>query len=466
MTDNVKASQYLLGAASALALGLLVVLLAGPLEDPPVGAAQTLLASVCAFTIAWSGRSCIRAARGRGRWTHLGSLILGIGSVLAFLLPGVQLLQGDREFRLAQQGLAFAQIPEAVAAAHLVMALALIAFLLGEVVGARGAEPRRLRTRIARFDLGGKGTWLVLVVLTAVSTLISLQDSLPLQAEFASRGTVEGEGLLAVLGWAPALAAAIAILGRHYRSKGAVAITLAFVALLTVSGNRSPLLLIFLALALRYLGRLDTPGRTARSMIAIAVAAYLGATMLVAISTWRGEVIRGQESSLTRTAGEAIANPYVKLSGAGLDSLDGLILAMRIDGRTVGAKWTDPSKALTGFVPHQIWPAKPPWLSNTVARVHLRFGASGMFLSGAGYAWLIWGGAIGAIATFLLLGLGSSYVLAASRGAFGLGSLLAVYFLVRFAFGGDAFDAFHVLGLAALTAAAATTAHVLRSLRP
>lgn len=465
MTSRVTA-PYLISASAAVLVGALVALLVDDLGNPPVGVSQAILIATCGGVIIFSGRSCLRAARSSGRWVHVGSLFLALGSMMAFLIPGMQLLAGSRESRLAQHGLLFGHETADVSRAYLVVAVTLVAFYLGELAAARLTERRKTRVSATRTDWNEKPTWFALLVLSAIAILLKVAHAESLQSTFAARGTVQGQGAVTVLGWAPALAVSLAVLQRHYHSRGAVAVSVCLLTFLVVSGTRSPLLLIFIALGLRFLAGLRTSRSTLRRSILACALVFVGATMLVSISAWRGDLIRGQQASLVKSTEEAATDPFGKLSGAGLDSLDGLVLAMHIDPHSVNAQWDDPFKSITGFVPHQLWPSKPPWLSNRVAKVYLQYGASGMFLSGAGYTWLIWGGVAGSVIAFMLLGFGSSLFLWRTGKAFGVGGLLIVYFLVRFMFGGDAFDGFHVLGLAGLMLFAMLLARLAQTVKP
>lgn len=466
MSSRLQLAPYLAATIAAVCVGITLSVVSQQAVHPSTAWTQAALIVVCAIIINVSVRSCVLAARGVTGWIHVGSLFLSVGSLAAFLLPGIQFLNGARASRLAQQGLVLTETSVDVARAYLIISGVLIAFFVGEVVASRIRPRRHLSIRIYRSNWNSRATWTALAMLSVLIIVFRYSAGQSLQPTFSARGTAKGEGFVAILGWAPALAVALAVLHRHYRSRLVVAISLLFVGYLVISGNRSPLLLICLALALRTLMTLTTTSRTFKAVVGIPMLAYVAATMLVSISAWRGEIIRGHSTSLVTTSGEALTDPFSKLSGSGLDSLDGLVLATHIDPRTVDASWTDPVKVLTGFIPHQLWPDKPEWLSGTVARTYLHFGASGMFLSGAGYSWLIWGGIGGAILAFFLLGLGSSRALTGAHGSLGVGSLLVIYLLVRFTFAGDAFDGFHVLGLACVVAFAAVIAKVVEALRP
>lgn len=428
--------------------------------------AFAVLGLACASVVGVSLRSCVRAARGLGRWTHLGSLFLSIGSLVAFLLPGLQLIAGGRRSKLSAIGWPLFSLDRDVIGADILIALVLIGFFAGELlianVYANTQSRRGPSIKSLGLDWNSEATWTALLCLSGFVVFLRLLNFGSLQATFSARGTAKGVGFFAILGWAPALTVAIAALHHHYDSRKAVAASILLVAYLIVAGNRSPLLLIFVAFVLRFVSTLRTPSRTFRVTILLAALAYLAATLAVAQSAWRGEVMRGNHMSLVTATSNALADPFASLGESGLDSLDGLILARQVDPRTVKASWTDPVKIVTGFVPHQLWPAKPEWLSGTVARTYLHYGASGMFLSGAGYTTLIWGGAGGAILAFFLLGIWSSWMLLKTRGAFTVRDLLVIYFLLRFTFAGDAFDGFHVLGLACVVMLASLISYVMQ----
>ena len=141
-------------------------------------------------------------------------------------------------------------------------------------------------------------------------------------------------------------------------------------------------------------------------------------------------------------------NPFGQLwEIGGLDTLDGLSLATKVNPDAVGASWSDPAKAVLGFIPHQLWPDKPEWLGSTVTQYYTAFEAGGIFLSGPGYLLIVFRSKLGIALGFLLLGLMSEALFRRLR-VVSIWTVLLAYFLLRFSFGGDAFDAFHVLGLA------------------
>jgi hypothetical protein len=142
------------------------------------------------------------------------------------------------------------------------------------------------------------------------------------------------------------------------------------------------------------------------------------------------------------TAGD----PWGRLQQQGLDTVDGLILSTKVDRDYVGASVADPLKIVTGFVPRLVWPEKPPWLGEMVTQHYTNFGAGGIFLSGPGYTVIVFGTAAAVPLLFLLLGFFTESIFRRMTEP-SIWTVLLAYFLVRFFFAGDAFDAFHVLGL-------------------
>jgi len=266
---------------------------------------------------------------------------------------------------------------------------------------------------------------------------------------------------VALLRWSGPLAIALAILRRHFGRRSLVVVSVVLTGLAAGQGVRSPLVLIGLAVLARVLQAVGERRTRLRVAVpAMALGCYLAAALLVGLSTWRGDIIRDRPASLPSHLATALASPVPKLQQeGGLDSLDGLLLTRRAEPEAVGASWTDPAKALTGFIPHQVWEGKPDWLSVAVTSHYLGWAAGGIFLSGVGYAGLIFGGWPGVALAFLVLG-AAAEALSGRMRADSLASVLLTYFLVRFLFNGDAFDAFHVIGLYALFRVAAAVAAV------
>jgi hypothetical protein len=448
-------------AALATALGWVIgaAPLAGLAGGPRLAAA--LLAAGCAAAAAIGLRALMAAARRSGGATRVASILLALGIVVAILMPGLSLLGGGRQSKLLAAGVGLGDLPDALRWAFLTSLIGLCALFAGEslVRAARrrsagdGAPP----PGVSRHD--ALATYLVLAAIAAAVVLLLPQGSR--EQALAERGTIEGQGLVALLRWSGPLAIALAILRRHFGRRSLVAVNVVLAALIVAQGVRSPLLLIGLAALARVLQALvERKVRLRLALPAVALGVYLGAALLVGLSTWRGEIIRDHPASLSGHLVEALASPVPKLQEVGgLDSLDGLLLTRRVEPAVVGASWTDPAKALTGFIPHQLWDGKPEWLSVAVTSHYLGWAAGGIFLSGFGYAGLVFGGWTGVAVLFLLLGAGAEAIYGRVR-ADSVAAVLLTYFLVRFFFNGDAFDAFHALGLYGLFRVAAAAGRI------
>ena len=111
----------------------------------------------------------------------------------------------------------------------------------------------------------------------------------------------------------------------------------------------------------------------------------------------------------------------------------------------VGASWSDPAKAYSFWSLSRInfgWTSRNGW-SSTVTQYYTAFEAGGIFLSGPGYLLVVFQSKLGIALGFLLLGLMSEALFRRLR-VVSIWTVLLAYFLLRFSFGGDAFDAFHV----------------------
>src|SRR5439155_20307107 len=165
---------------------------------------------------------------------------------------------------------------------------------------------------------------------------------------------------------------------------------IALAAYLNFTGTRSLLLLVGMAAILRIGVAMTRSRRNVKYIVAVAALVYVGATLLVGISNWRDAIVRGSfQPSLVEQLFLAAQNPFPSLASGGLDTLDGMTLAMKVDPTVVDASWADPVKAVTGLIPSQLWPGKPAWLSYVVALRYTQFGGnSGLFLSGPGYCFI------------------------------------------------------------------------------
>ncbi len=429
----------------SVATGLAASGVAGSTVWSTVNALQALLATCCIAMVLLGGVSSSRALARGDAPRHVGSIVIGSLSFLAVVLPGYQLAAGLRESRLVEQGLSLGDVDRDLSLAYGVWMVALAAYVFGELSGALISRLTRVTRAVGAASVwDGRRTYSVLVLAGIAAYFVA--PPTPDQTTFAARGSESGQGLFALLAWTPALAVALAVVRRHFGSRTFVMVSISFVVLLITYGNRSPLLLIAAAVFARLLERQRTSPARLGAIVVAATLGYAGLVGLVAVGAWRGEIIRGNEASLIGSVEDSARDPLARLTSAGVDTLDGLILSQYVDRDLVGASVTDPAKVLLGFIPHQVWADKPDWLSVTVAQNYLRFGASGMFLSGPGYARLVFGGILGVFIVFWALG-ATAELLTRRIGMCGLGFVLLMYLLTRFPFGGDAFDLFHVAGL-------------------
>lgn len=443
-----------MGVASLpVCLGAAIV--SGPDVGPATAGVLLLIASLAAVAIA--ARRLFANVQQYDRFAYLGTAILAIGIVVAVVLPGMALLTGARESRVVRLGLSIPDLEQSVGQAFLLFLAALCAFVIGEAVVLRHRRtmtPRRWDTADGPLVYG---------VLLAIGLLTQFSGVGPSTEEALSqRGYIQGQGLVTLLSWSVPLALAIAILSRHWESRRLVLVSvLVFSNTVLFWGVRSPLVLVAVAVLIRLVADGAKNQRVLRASVLIGITVYVSAVMAIAVSSWRSEVSRGHQSSLVAEFARAPANPFGELAArANIDTLDGLTLALRVEPNAVGASWRDASKVATGFVPRKLWPEKPEWLAVSVSRHYLGVKAhSGIFLSGPGYAYIVFGGVAGVALAFLALGMFSAFIY--SRVApLSAEALLLSYFLLRFFFGGDSFDAFHVLGLLVLLTCARAVARV------
>jgi hypothetical protein len=336
--------------------------------------------------------------------------------------------------------------------------------VVGEEVAANFLRPARgysqWRARLFLSQVDSKLTFWILLGLGAAGLIFLPRGSN--QEAFSSRGQVAGQGVLITLQYCLPLAVSLAILASHWGSRLLPFVSVGATALAVYwTGARTPLLIIGAAVMIRLLFQFGASHHPVRYVLAMGAGVYIGTVLLVGISSWRGLAIEGIQSSVVEQVYIALPNAFGQLTNAGLDTLDGMILAMAINPDTVNASWTDPFKALTNLIPSQIWPSKPEWLGAVVTHRYLTFGGrAGIFLSGPGYLYLIFGGPFGMAVGFLAIGFSSTLLFIRLRTPAILVALGA-YFLLRFFIGGDAFDIFNTLTLLIALLAAGSLAGVL-----
>jgi hypothetical protein len=392
-------------------------------------------------------RDGLRAGRG---YAFAPSMFLGAGLVVAVLLPGIQLISGARLSKLGELGFEVADVPGSVARAYGYFVLAIVAFVGGESVHhvLRAKSPVNESSR-ARWFRDPRAY----VILIGVGFAAYLAFRTSRQEAFTTRAQ-SGEGIKAALSYALPAGVAMGIIERHWGSRPLAVVSVVAVGLIVSQGNRTPLFLIAIALILRLVSRSLRPGKTWSTIVVLGIVFYIGATVLVGISSWRGNTALGLDVSLASSLQEAGRSPFSQLSQGGLDTLDGMILSLQVDGGAVGAKAWDPAKAVLNFVPRQLWPDKPGFLGPVVSSFYTNFGGNaGLFLSGPGYASILYG-IPGLLVVFALMGAGSGYLLRKATSAPVL-AVVVIYGAVRFMFAGDVFDIHNALLLAGVLSLAA-----------
>lgn len=213
----------------------------------------------------------------------------------------------------------------------------------------------------------------------------------------------------------------------------------AIVALL-LSGNRSPIALIVLAVLVRL-----AQARRFRTLI-LSLAATPIALMLFAYQAiWRGLVARSMPAD-PLTILKSIGNdPGASLVRLGLDSIDGHALTVDLLKQGFEARPLDPLTAVLNFVPRALWAGKPTLLGGEIGRSYLGTNGSGIFLSGPGYLSLVTGSTLLGAVVFIVAILVLKRMTRAPRHPFFI--VIASYLAARFTIAGDAFDIFLALQL-------------------
>jgi hypothetical protein len=443
-TRDIRRSEWLLGVALSLLAAAALVYGVKVGVTIPAGMVALVLALLSILIASRSLGACRVSLRAGGGFSRLGSATFGAGILIAVILPGVQLALGTRKSRLDDTGFATQGVGNALTLALLIFTMALLAFWIGELLAEAIAMRRGRNQLVPSRPIGRpwetRATYWFLLVVGVVLIIASIGS------DFSQRGTVTGQGVIQLFGYSAPLAVAVGLLNRHWGSRFLAAVSLALMAFMILQGIRTPLLIVAAAAGVRYLHSTANRQFGLRQILVIVLAIYVGAVMLVSLSAWRGQKNTGGTLGLPEIVVLAAQDPFVHLQQQGLDTLDGLILATKVDPKLAGATVTDPLKVVTGFIPHQIWPSKPPWLSAEVTQLYTNFGAGGIFLSGAGYTLIVFRTAAAVPILFLLLGFFSERIFRRMAEP-SIWTALLVYFLVRWFFAGDAFDANHVLGL-------------------
>jgi hypothetical protein len=397
----------------------------------------------CVATLA--GRYCLASLKRDDTPRFLGSLLLSLVMVATIFIPAVLRYAGSGNSTLERFGVVLGNPASELRWAVLVSLIALIGFVVGE---AFGTHVQWRRTKILRSIPRSRGlqVYWILVAFWAIKVLVSGSNTTT--EAIVSRGSHTGEGISVALQWALPLAIAYAIIERHFGSRWLVALNLFFVgAAIIPSAVRSPLLLIACACVVRVLLYVAKSKTHLRTLLGMMLVAYVLASLFSALSVYRGELRNGKYVSIGSAFVSQLENAAVTEKVAGLDTLDGLLLSGKVQRKVVGVNYLEPTQALLGFIPSQIWPSKPDWLSVKIARDYLGWKVGGIFYSGQGWARLVFNGLLGMLVWFVVLGIVVGFAFR-RQSAQSMATVLWAYFIIRFTASGDSFNIFHTLVLA------------------
>lgn len=253
-----------------------------------------------------------------------------------------------------------------------------------------------------------------------------------------------GFGVIVFLLHAWMIAPAIAVIFKFWGKKSFMLISLVqLVLLVQIGGARSSLTLFALSIFFRIGELLEDKSKRIKFVSISLVTAYAGLVFIQSLPILRAEV-RSQSFSST-TYVEILKNPLSRLTEvSGFDTAPGAILAVSAKDDGYRISIFDPLKAITSFVPRQVWPDKPRFVGpDLTQRYSLIGGNAGIIISGAAYLYLMGGGIALVAVAFLMLGFLTKQALQKSRNIVLL--LFLMHFMLRFFYGGDAFDLFFIL---------------------
>ncbi|GAB3365700.1 hypothetical protein GCM10027300_41460 [Modestobacter lapidis] len=264
---------------------------------------------------------------------------------------------------------------------------------------------------------------------------------------FSTRATETGAGIQSLLYWCIPAAIAVGLLNKHWESKLRLFVDLALLGVLITSGNRSPLLLVVAAVAIRLLQG------SRKHILALGLLTPVAVVVLSALSLWRGAVSSGRETGLYEAIRITVSDPVAIVFGSGFDTVEGLRLSAALADSGVRAPWWSPLMAIGNFIPRAVWPDKPQIFGSEIGQRHLGLSTSGIFLSGPGYGILLTGTVIGAAVVL------AAFAIATRLAVQRLGHHLFVasvglYLALRFVLAGDPFDVSNALQVALVYAGA------------
>lgn len=409
---------------------------------------QFLVYTVPIVIGAAAATSCISSVRGERGFGPIATAVFCVTTIFAVALPGQLLLTNQRQSVLAFFGIRSPNVVSDVPKAYLITLLCLCAFAITD---GQTYVPkiRRLRGSVKRILPSERvPTYLALMVIGATSLL--LLGSAQTQQALTLRGETRGTGWQVFFTNLLPLGITLGIVRRHWNDRRLALLSLLGAIMVGTSvSSRSVLLLPAVAILIRVLRAIRTRPISVRSVVILVATAYASALLIVAFGQWRTQVTESGHGSFVHQVLIAAPDPLVGLAAKGsVDTLDGAVLAVNVNRDAVHASYFDPLKAITNLVPYQLWHSKPGFLSNEVTRYYTSFGGlSGIFLSGPGYSYVVFNGALGMSLAFGALGLVAGRL---SQSWFDrpLWYCLFLYFCVRFFLGGDALDGLFILTMA------------------
>ena len=429
------------GLASGRALMLLAVtasalVCAGSLQ---AGNAYALaLATPVCLTVALAATLLVASsAKTRLAPSGVGALCIAVIGVVGIAVPAQQLVDGERNSILGYLGVYSGNVISTAPRAVLVYLLCLCSFAVVELLPLRlparkdPSTSPRWESPALYWSLLGVGMLSTLALGSTVSA-----------AGLEERGQTSGQGIAAVVQQCLLLAIACGVANRHWGMKlPAVASALAMAFSLSFTSARSGLLFIVVALGVRWMRGIREKGLGAGLVAAFAALAYGASVFIVGFAQWRAAFRQTGRGNVLTYLFDASSDPIGRLSSEGaLDTFDGLVLSLNVDRHVVGATVLDPLRGVLNLVPSQIWDDKPGYLAPEVTHYYTLFGGqSGLFLSGAGYSYIVGAGLLGACIFFFCLALLFRW-LSARYWHSPIITAILLYSLLRFIIGGDSFD--------------------------
>ena len=373
--------------------------------------------------------------------------LISIGTLLIVVPEYGSLASGNSQDVLEQLGgYSLTSILNVTPGAMQLLALCLIMFIAGEalVVSISKGRPDQSQ-RIPKWGAVHSRYFVILAMILGTAARFALSGQKG--GTLTGRGTQSGLGFLTTSNWLLVCAIIILVEDRRCFTKPVRFILVAYCGIVTLlSFTRSPILLVVCYLTIRGAVALARRRISIRFLISAAAVSYVVMILVSVISQWRGAKIRHLSFSLFDAVTKIAGNPVTSLpTSANVNTFDGTIFTRLLQGQGVRGSPRNWAVAITTFVPSQIWPGKPSPLSLDLSARYLHFGASGIFLSGAGFASMTLYGTVGAMLAWFAMAVAVTLFLRRGmREPFDfLWCSLGVFLIVTLWFEGDAFNIYY-----------------------